>query len=260
MSSSTAYLVANPPRRPQYRRPRRAKPTGTIVIHSFEIAPDLVGEDLGAEKGARIIETRTDAAGSYHLLGDRDSHILLVPLEWEAFHDGTNSNPWSVGISLALTAAWFRAASNEQKLWYLARLATMAREASDWLEANHGITVPARRLTKASASEAGFCTHMDRETWFGTPGRRTDPWGNSDDMWHLFLTLYEDTATTPQEDPLMLTTHEERVAYVRNAYRKFRGQPGTDPEVAFWVYVIAVDRANALNLIIDLTVEARRTA
>lgn len=196
----TAYLVANPPRRSQYRKGRRATPTGTLVIHSFEIAPDLDGVDGGAEKGARIIRDRTDASASYHLLGDRDSHILLVPLDCEAFHDGTGSNRWSIGISLALTAAWFRAATDEQKLWYLARLATMAREASDWLEVHHGITVPARRLTKASQREAGFCTHMDRETWEGTPGRRTDPWGNSDAMWHLFLTLYEDTAHAPQED------------------------------------------------------------
>lgn len=77
----SAYLLDHPPRRRQYRVGRRARPTGTLGRHSFEIAPDLHGADLGAEKGASIIQRRTDAAGSYHLLGDRDSEILLVPLD-----------------------------------------------------------------------------------------------------------------------------------------------------------------------------------
>lgn len=216
---TAAYLVANPPRRSQFRRPRRATPTGSVVMHTAEIAPDLAGEDLGAERIARFISTRTDAPGSYHLIGDRDSQILLVPFEWEAFGDGTGSNPWAIHISLAVTAAWFRAAPNDQKLWYMARLATMARTASDWLEQNHGITVPARRLTPASSNQAGFCTHMDRENWRGTPGRRGDPWGVSDSMWHLFLTLYEDTrrTPTPQEDDTMHGT-EVIAAYGEAGY------------------------------------------
>jgi hypothetical protein len=216
----TAYLVANPPRRSQYRKGRRAKPTGTIVLHTAENTPDLLGSDNGAEQIARFIANRTDAPGSYHLIGDRDSHLQLVPFEWEAFHDGTNSNPWSIGISLAIQARWFRAAGNEQKLWYMARLATMAREASDWLQAAHGITVPARRLTKASQREAGFCTHMDRETWAGTPGRRSDPWGDDDGMWHLFLTLYADTApiAAPQEN-------DDVYPLISDLYALWRGKP-----------------------------------
>lgn len=216
-----AYLVDHPPARSQYRKGRRATPTGTIVLHTAENAPDLAGADAGAENIARFISQRTDAPGSYHLIGDRDSQILLVPFEWEAFHDGTRSNPWSIGISLAITAEWFRNAPNDQKLWYMARLATMARKASDWLEANHGITVPARRLTKASQREAGFCTHMDRETWEGTPGRRSDPWGNSDAMWHLFLTLYDDTAH--QEDDEV--TPDDIEAIAKAAASKVWGWP-----------------------------------
>lgn len=220
----TAYLVANPPARSQYRKGRRATPTGTIVLHTAENAPDLVGPDPTAENMARFIAGRTDAPGSYHLIGDRDSQVQLVPFEWEAFHDGTSSNPWSIGISLACKAAWFRAAPDDQKLWYMARLATMARTASDWLQATHGITVPARRLTKASERQAGFCTHMDREAWFGKPGRRSDPWGNSDPMWHLFLSLYEDTASTttdPQEA-------DEMLADIREFHEIYLGA-STDP-------------------------------
>jgi hypothetical protein len=230
----TAYLVANPPRRAQYRKGRRAKPTGTIVLHTAENAPDLDGPDPTAENMARFIAGRTDAAGSYHLIGDRDSHVQLVPFDWEAFHDGTGSNPWSIGISLACKAAWFRQAPDDQKLWYMARLATMARLASDWLQATHGITVPVRRLTKASATEPGFCSHQDRETWFGKPGRRTDPWGNSDPMWHLFLSLYEDTASTttpaPQEDDDVKKLLA--LAKIEYAYRAFGRDPHAKNEAA----------------------------
>ena len=212
-----AYLQDHPPARSQYRKGRRATPTGTIVLHTYEIQPDLVGPDTRAEEGASYISRRTDAPGSYHLLGDRDSDILVVPLEWEAFHDGTGSNPWSVGISLAITAKWFRNAPDDQKLWYMARLATMARKVSDWLEANHGITVPARRLTKTSQREAGFCTHMDRENWAGTPGRRSDPWGTSDEMWHLFLTLYEDTAQHQENDDMSAKDVQQITTAIDNA-------------------------------------------
>lgn len=198
-----AYLVDNPPRRSQYRKPRRAKPTGTVVLHSAENAPDLRLPDEGAERIARFIRDRSDA-GSYHKIADQDSRIQLVPFEWEAFGDGTGSNRWAIHLSLALRASDWPKLTKQQQLWYMAGLAICAREASDWLRAHYSITVPVRRLTKASASQPGFCSHMDRETWFGKPGRRTDPWRNDDEMWHLFLTLYADTAPAPApEDDLM---------------------------------------------------------
>jgi hypothetical protein len=251
----SAYLLDHPPRRSQYRVGRRATPTGTQVLHSFEIAPDLHGPDMGAEKGASIIRNRTDAAGSYHLLGDRDSEILLVPLEWEAFHDGTGSNPWSIGLSLAVTAAWFRAAPDTEKLWYMARLATMARRASNWLKANHGIETPARRLTRTSQREAGFCTHMDRETWKGRRGRRTDPWGDSDDMWHLFLTLYEDTANHPQEGLM------PELAII-DAFADWLDRPPSDEELANHVAYAAFHgmKAAVLNIARSDEAKGRRPA
>lgn len=189
----TAYLVANPPRRSQFRKPRRAVPTGTCVLHSAENAPDLRPPDDGAEGIARFIQGRSDP-GSYHVIADQDSRIQLVPFEWEAYGDGTGSNPWGIQLSLALRAKDWWTLTDQQRLWYMASLATAARDASDWLLATQGFVVPVRRLTKASANQAGFCTHQDREDWFGTPGRRTDPWRNDPAMWHLFLTLYADTA------------------------------------------------------------------
>src|SRR5688572_20697417 len=111
----TAYLVANPPRRSQFRKVRRAKPTGTIVLHSAENAPDLRLPDEGAERIASFIRNRTDP-GSYHVIADQDSRIQLVPFSHEAFHDGTGSNPWSIGLSLALRASDWPRLTDQQQL------------------------------------------------------------------------------------------------------------------------------------------------
>lgn len=196
------YLLANPPRRSQFRSLRRAKPTGTIVLHSAENAPDLVLPDEGAERIARFIQGRDDP-GSYHVICDQDSQLPLVPFSYEAFHDGTGSNPWSIGLSFALRASDWPHLTDQQRLWYMASLATAARDASNWLHAHYSITVPVRRLTKSSQRQPGFCTHQDREEWEGIPGRRTDPWRNDPVMWRLFLDLYEDTRrpSTPVEPP-----------------------------------------------------------
>lgn len=214
------YLVDNPPRRSQYRKPRRAAPTGTIVLHTAENVPDLNPPDDGAERIAEFIRNRSDA-GSYHTICDQDSRIRLVPFEWEAFGDGTGSNPWAIHISAALRAEDWARLTNQQRLWYVASMATASREASDWLLINHGIEVPVRRLTKASATEPGFCSHQDRETWFGKPGRRTDPWRNDEAMWLLFLNLYADTAHPPQGDDEMV----DDIVKLHEAYYSL--MPGT---------------------------------
>ena len=112
--------------------------------------------------------------------------------------------------------------TDQQKLWYMAGLATAAREAADWLQATHGISVPARRLTKATAKQPGFCSHQDREAWFGTPGRRTDPWRNDPVLWDLFLTLYADTAPTTDKGFLMALSDAEQ-GEVLAAARKTNG-------------------------------------
>ena len=236
-----AYLVDNPPRRSQYRKPRRAKPTGTIVLHTAENAPDLRPPDLGAENIASFIRGRSDP-GSYHTINDQDSRIRLVPFEWEAFGDGTGSNPWAIQLSIAMSADQWWKVTEQQKLWYMAGLASAAREASDWLTVTHGISVPVRRLTKASHNEPGFCSHQDRETWFGTPGRRTDPWRNDDALWHLFLTLYADTASTNQGDDMdpralvvltynaILDRNPESLKVITDGVKAITGHPGGERE------------------------------
>ena len=60
-----AWLDQHPPVRRQYRDPRRAAPSGVIVVHTAENVMDAVGSDTGAENVARFIQTRADP-GSYH--------------------------------------------------------------------------------------------------------------------------------------------------------------------------------------------------
>ena len=98
-----AYLIDNPPARSQYRNPRRSAPSGVIAMHTAENTPDFVAFDGGAEAVARFIRDR-DTPGSYHDLVDSDSSINLVPYDFEAFHDGTGTNPHSLGLSVATRA------------------------------------------------------------------------------------------------------------------------------------------------------------
>lgn len=185
MSNERYYLLDNPPARTQFRRVRRADPTGCIVLHTAENATDITGGDRGAEAVASFISSRTDAAGSYHRVGDRDSIVSLVPFSFEAFHDGTGSNPWSIGLSLAMRAADWPTLSTVDRDAYLAALVKMAVDAAEWLQTEHGIRVPAAHITKAQsdAGHAGFIGHGERD-----PERRSDP--GADFPWERFLSMF----------------------------------------------------------------------
>ena len=52
-----AYLDDHPPKRAQQRKPRRERPSGVIVVHTAESAPDTVAPDAGAESGSEIVVT-----------------------------------------------------------------------------------------------------------------------------------------------------------------------------------------------------------
>lgn len=178
------YLQKNAPRIKQFRKGRRKKIKPVIVLHTAESVSDTVGEDTKAEAVARFVRTRT-TYGSYHLIGDRDSIIQLVSFSDEAFHDGTGSNSWSIGISLAMKSAdWTKKSFPVDQ--YLNSMVQMAGVASDWLERNGYGEVKAKRLTKAQSNLAdanGFISHGDRD-----PSRRSDPgvafpWANFLDMY-----------------------------------------------------------------------------
>lgn len=195
----TAYLITNPPRQTQFRRPRRAKPSGVCVVHTAENAPDLDGADGAAEAVARFIQGRADY-GSYHDLTDSDSIVDLVPYDAEAYHDGTGSNPHSYGVSGATQAARWPTLPALRRRAMVRNMAKAAARYAAWLEREEGIVIPARRITRAQ-SEArvpGFLAHGDRD-----PERRSDP--GKAFPWATFLSdfaKFRKPAGTPRWDHL----------------------------------------------------------
>jgi hypothetical protein len=168
-----AYLVEHPPARSQYRHPRRAKPTGCVVLHSAENVPDLNPPDTGADSVAKFIVGRSDP-GSYHVICDSDSAIHLVDFADEAFQDGTGSNPWAIAISGAFRAAQWPTLPADWRAGVVEQMAQAAVRAALWLKDIHGVTVPAVHLDRAEsdAGRPGFITHALRD-----PARRSDPGG-----------------------------------------------------------------------------------
>lgn len=190
----TTYLEANPPAVRQFRKPRRAKPTGLIVVHTAESILDTIGPDTGAESVAAFIAGRADY-GSYHTLADADSRVRLVPFDAEAYGDGTGSNPFAIHISFACKAADWPRMTEAKRLAFIRNGARAAAEAADWLKASHGIEVPPARVTRAESErgEAGFISHGERD-----PGRRTDP--GAEFPWALFLREFVDASgPSPRE-------------------------------------------------------------
>lgn len=168
------YLLDHPPASRQYLAKRRAAETGCIVVHTPEGGVDLTPPDTKAESVAAYIARRSDP-GSYHSIHDSDSTVWMMPWTFEAAQDGTGSNRWAVGISVACNAAdWPRLLANHP-VWVDGALAQLAVGACTYaldLHRRTGIVIPARWISKAQsdARMAGFITHGERD-----PGRRSDP-------------------------------------------------------------------------------------
>ena len=195
-----AWLHDNPPARSQYRSPRRDRPRGVIVLHTSESVMDTVGPDTGAENVARFIQRRSDP-GSYHDLCDSDSTVHLVDYDDEAYHDGTGSNRWSTSVAWACaTTDWARMAPDRRRA-FLYQGAKAAAAQARHTHARTGVTIPARRITKAESDRGtpGFIAHGDRD-----PGRRTDP-GVRPDVFPFdeFFDLYTaEMGGTSEEDDM----------------------------------------------------------
>jgi len=132
---------------------------------------DILGPDTGAENVANFIRTRT-TAGSYHDVVDSDSAVQLMPYEYQAFQDGTGSNPWALSISWAVrTTDWSRMSSSRRAAHLRQGALAFARQQA-WLKSKGYPLTLLRRITKAESDRgySGFIPHADRD-----PGRRTDP-------------------------------------------------------------------------------------
>lgn len=134
---------------------------------------DLDGGDDSAENCARFIANRADY-GSYHRLVDSDSIVDMLPWEYEAWQD-SETNPWAVGISAALSASrWLEVPPARREGFYR----NMAHCAADFVRhmASKGVTVPLRRISghEARSGVAGFCAHGDSGVSRSDPGTQFD--------------------------------------------------------------------------------------
>ncbi len=168
------YLEDNPParRKGQFRKGRRGPLKPVVVVHTAQSGTDTAGVDTRAESVARFIQRRQDA-GSYHILGDRDSIIRMVRIDNEAYGDGTGSNRWAIHIGLAMNAEDWGVISDLIADEFIESAATMALLAAEACH-DRGLPIPAARLlTKAESGQAdacGFIGHGHRD-----PSRRSDP-------------------------------------------------------------------------------------
>lgn len=167
----TTYLEEHPPKVRQFRRPRRAVPSGLIVVHTAESILDRIAPDTGAENVAAFIANRSDY-GSYHTVVDSDSRVRLVPYDAEAFGDATGSNLFAIHISFACKATDWPVMEPRRRRAFLRQGAMAAAEAAAWLRATHGVEVPPARIDRPASDrrEPGFISHAQRD-----PDRRTDP-------------------------------------------------------------------------------------
>lgn len=198
-----AYLIDHPPVRSQYRKPRRQKPSGIVVLHTAESTPDYVAFDGGAEAVARFIQSRT-TPGSYHDLVDSDSILPVVPYGYEAFHDATGSNPHSLSISIATRADTWPLAPKQWRERAVENAARAAVRQAAWVKAQTGIVIPARRITRDESERKvpGFISHAQRD-----PTRRTDP--GAEFPWSDFLDLYADLSDPTPDQPVTPPSKED---------------------------------------------------
>lgn len=251
------YLKDHPPKRSQFRNPRRSKPSGAIVIHTAENTGDVVLPDGGAEAVAKFISTRTDA-GSYHSIVDSDSVVRVGEYSWEMYGEGTGGNRWALHLSFAckekqwpsLPESWVRPA--------ILNGAAEALAMAQWVKSTTGVLVPGKRISAAEyrAGKAGFISHAELD-----PGRRTDP--GTQFPWGLFLGEFnrlQNPAPPPariQEEPMADTSAlEARLANVERMmdvvldvlpyadspfdlvtglYHKILGREPDDQGLLYWV-------------------------
>ena len=202
------YLQNNPPARSQFRMPRRATPTGGIVVHTAENGgAGIVGS---AKAVARFIQRRTDAAGSYHAIVDESEWIQLVPYEAEAFGEGSGGNRWALHLSFACRTTDWATMPDDRRKRLLDMGAQAAAAMARWCRDSFGIVVPGRVIMDTlgyRAGQPGFISHAAID-----PARRTDP--GKDFPWVLFIKAFNrEMETTPD----MTDTEKPYAAQVNEA-------------------------------------------
>lgn len=217
-------LKQNPnPYKKQYRFPRRESPSGVVVVHSAENTPNVSPPDSGAEGVASYISRRRNA-GSYHVVVDSDSLVYVLPPDHEAWQDGTGSNRHAYAISGAFRAAGWKDLPEWWRKATIKNMAKAARDYADWLKANHGVVIPARRISRAESDnrKPGFISHAERD-----PARRSDP--GDDFPWDEFLAEFEGSGSPEEEED------DGMLALIISIYEAHELDWVKDPAgVAFW--------------------------
>ena len=210
------YLLDNPPARSQGRTPRRAPVRPVAVLHTTESGTHILERpDPKAENVAAYIRRRA-TPGNYHIIGDSDSIIPMLPFDWETWGDGTGSNRWAIHLALAMNAADWPTINRTRGSALLDSMVQMAVMASRWLTTTGLEPIGPRRLTKAQSdqpSASGFIAHGDRD-----PGRRFDPGASF--PWDTFLDRYQtvlsaDLGTTTTTLPQLKDTMNTYVAQLQ---------------------------------------------
>lgn len=189
---------------------RFSEATGTIVVHTYECPPDR-----GVKWAADLLVNRTDRQASYHCLAGAASEtdaLQLVPWSGAAWHE-TNTNRWSIGISMVTYSHLWGTLTATQRRNLVHSAAYAASLAAKWLKRYRGITVPAKLITRAEALDGrpGFVAHGTMD-----PGRRSDP--GAAFPWSAFLAHYAkcmaDTSAPakptpdPKDDDMAVTSSD----------------------------------------------------
>lgn len=234
MTDEPAYYGLDHPN-PHYiqLRPRRQEYSGSVAVHTVEIAEDDIGEDWGAENSARAISNRSDGHGSYTKITDFDSIVDYAPVVTHATFHTPGHNDHMAGVSVATSAHQWDADDprDQQRIWMAGRAigdCMLARWPNPTEAARH---VRIMSVADAEAARAGdhsrsgiiFHGHLQppgsaaAARW----GVRTDPWVGHPHEARLTRMLLQATTsyllgrlvtdpTPPQEDDMGEITHPDQ--------------------------------------------------
>lgn len=151
------------------RRGSRGKLTGTCILHTTEGA-----WTSGVQSLINLVRSRSDY-GCYHRACDWQDIALLYPWEWETWQDSETNN-WAVGISAACRTSDWAIMPADVREGYYRNMARMAADFVQYMKAEHGITVPLKRITgaQARAGVPGFAAHGDSGLHRSDPGADFD--------------------------------------------------------------------------------------
>lgn len=202
--------------KPQLSCPRRAEPSGTVVVHTAEGALDAIAPDHGAENVANYLTQRTDA-GSYHTIVDSDSVVRFAPPGCETWHIAVghlNWDGWGISFACRTTDWGGPGKTTTEKLrdglttWDEHALALAAGEiavyARWWasLKPDRDPMAVARHIAggDAHARTPGLVGHGEAQ-----PADRTDPFGGNPlepQLWARLVHLVRDQLQPTTEDDM----------------------------------------------------------